>query len=151
MEINELSCKDLMVGDWVRIKSTQRDTKVTNIAANNVYTETVFPCRYGEIEPIPLTPEILEKNGFYYGYTSREEDAANNTITSLSETDKGWCWDEGGGAIKVIFPNEADGGLVELDDQSFNRYLSFVFCDNLYFHELQHTLKLCGIEKEIIL
>ena len=93
----------------------------------------------------------MEKNGFYYGYTSREEDAASNTITSLSETDKGWCWDEGNGAIKVIFPNEADGGLVELDDQGFNRYLSFVFCDNLYVHELQHALRLCNIEKEIIL
>lgn len=101
------------------------------------------------IEPIPLTPEILEKNGFYYGYTSNEEDTSSNTIAQLSEQDKGWVWDEGDGAIKVIFPNEADGGLVWIDDQCFDRDLSFLFSENIFVHELQHTLRLCGINKEI--
>ena len=64
MKANELSCKDLMVGDWVRIKITQHNTIVTNIDANSVYTEAAFPIRYDEIEPIPLTTEFLEKNGF---------------------------------------------------------------------------------------
>ena len=53
-----------MVGDWVRIKITQYNTTVTNIDANSVYTEAAFPIRYDEIEPVPLTPDILEKNGF---------------------------------------------------------------------------------------
>ena len=103
------------------------------------------------LEPIPLTPEILEKNGFYYGYTSNEEDLASNTIVQLSEDDKGWCWDEGCGAIKVIFPNEADGGMLVIDDQSFDRHLEFVYSATIYVHELQHAMRLLGIEKEIIL
>ena len=68
MKANELSCRDLMVGDWVRIKITQYNTTVTNIDANSVYTEAAFPIRYDEIEPISLTPKILEKNGFSADY-----------------------------------------------------------------------------------
>ena len=53
-----------MVGDWVRIKITQHNTTVTNIDVNSVYIEAAFPIRYDEIESIPLTIEILKKNGF---------------------------------------------------------------------------------------
>lgn len=63
-----MEAKELMIGDWVRIKITQHNTTVTNIDANSVYTEAVFPIRYDEIEPISLTPEILEKNGFSDDY-----------------------------------------------------------------------------------
>ena len=59
-----MKAEELMVGDWVRIKITQHNTTVTNIDANSVYTEAAFPIRYDEIEPVPLTPVILEKNGF---------------------------------------------------------------------------------------
>lgn len=150
-----MKTSELMIGDYVLVKPSKMIIKIVAIHHNKVayhsYVNRLIWVEEGLLEPIILTPRILEKNGFYYGYTSREEDAASNTITSLSETDKGWCWDEGSGAIKIMFPDEADGGLVEIDDQSFNRYLSFVFCDNLYVHELQHILKTCGIEKEIIL
>ena len=102
-----------------------------------------------KIEPIPLTPEILEKNGFYYGYTSSEEDLASNTIAQLSEEDKGWVWDKGNGEIKVIFPNESDSGMITINDQGFDRRIVFIFSENIYVHELQHVLRLCGIKKEI--
>ena len=120
MKANELSCKDLMVGDWVRIKMSQHNTKVTNIDANSVYTEAAFPIRYDEIEPIPLTPEILEKNGFvvesryYHG----------NSLQYYVLVDGLW--------IDISGENYFEGKLE-------------------YVHQLQHTLKLCETEKEIIL
>lgn len=102
---------------------------------------------YRIIEPIPLTPEILEKNGFYLGYTSNQEDAASQIHCTLPEPM--WTWDEGAGSIQISFPNESDGGEMYLSDQNFDRDLHFVFCENIYVHELQHAIRLCGEEKEI--
>ena len=106
---------------------------------------------YNDLKPIPLTPEILEKNGFYWGYTSDEYDIASNTIASLDEDDKGWVWDEGDGAVKIQLPTNSDGGVIVVDDQSFDRFLTLHFCNDIYVHELQHIFKLCKINKEIIL
>lgn len=151
-----MEAKELMIGDWVSynpnvfIEDEYEPTKVcypTKISSGEDLDLAVEGC----YAPILLTPEILEKNDFYYGYTSSEEDLASNTIASLSEDGKGWCWDEGSGAIKVIFPNESDGGMLVVDDQSFDRYLQFVYVSTIYVHELQHIMRLCGIEKEIIL
>ena len=143
-----MGTKELQIGDWVMYdefidKSMNHPIKITHLDKDSFLTKYYYP--------IPLTPEILEKNGFYYGYTSDEEDLASNTIAQLSEDGKGWCWDEGGGSIKVIFPNGADGGLLVLDDQSFDRHLEMVFCETIYVHELQHVLRLCMIEKNIVL
>ena len=102
------------------------DTKVTNIATNNVYTEAVFPIRYDEIEPIPLTPEILKKNGFH------EE------------------WDED---IKLMVCGSI---IVEIGNNyklytDGKMYLHGVLAPLYYVHQLQHALRICNIEKEIIL
>jgi len=137
MKANELSCRDLMVGDWVRIKITQHNTTVTNIDANSVYTEAAFPIRYDEIEPILLTPEILEKNGFvankhvypypYYEYTNEEDKLK----------------------IGFAFPQ---GNRTSYKDPWVYIDSECVFVEHLpciFVHQLQHTLRLCEIEKEI--
>lgn len=143
-----------MIGDFVvNTEFGKNDIdKIETLEPRRVWLKrgkTYVPIKF--IEPIQLTKEILEKNDFYYGYTSNEEDLASNTIAQLSEDDKGWCWDEGCGAIKVIFPNESDGGMLVIDDQSFDRHLVFVYSATIYVHELQHALRLCGIKKEIVL
>jgi len=109
-----------MIGDWVMVKLTQHNTTVTNIDSNSVYTEAAFPLRYDEIEPIPLTPEILEQNGF--------EDWDGWLCFDTDEFSISWC----GTILKI----HSDNGTCEL-----------VTC--MYVHELQHAIKLCGIEKEI--
>lgn len=153
--MEKLNCESLMIGDYAFIKPSGMLIKIAAVHHNKVAYHAVINkltwVRESLLEPIPLTPEILEKNEFYYGYTSYEEDLASNTIAQLSENNKGWCWDEGAGAIKVIFPNEADGGLLSLDDQSFDRHLEMVFGGIIFVHELQHVLRLCRIKKEIIL
>lgn len=148
-----------MIGDWVQVMDA-----ATNTPYNCRVRYTIWPsmenaligldnkeisvsslpaeCLY----PIPITPEILEKNGFYYGNTASEEDFCNAVGCSYPED--GWCYDEGVGEIKILFPTELDAGLIRLDDQNADRHLEWVFVEPIMLHELQHALKLCGIEKE---
>ena len=153
-----MKCSELQIGDYVRFKHTKEVVGVFEIDddRNVINNEPDGYCSekniaIDDVEPIPLTKDILEKSSFYFGYTSDEEDLASNTIAQLSEEDKGWVLDEGDGSIKVILPNESDGGMIIIDDQSFDRRLSLVYNNEVYVHELQHLLKLVGINKEIIL
>ena len=82
-------------------------------------------CFIEEIEPIPLTKDILEKNGV--------EDF--DCFFHFPEDDCLWLelnWEEDG--LKwTVNCNEYD--ILPLD----------------YVHELQYALRLCGIDKEIVL
>lgn len=98
---------------------------------------------------VNVTPELLEKNGFHWGNTAGEEESAGAVGAALPE--KGWCFDEGAGEIKIIFPVGVDSGLLRIDDQSFDRHLELFFSKSLELNELRHAIRLCKIEKEIIL
>ena len=62
--------KDLMIGDWVKFPIG--NDKVVDllyiegkgICASFSASATLFPVEVEKLQPIPLTPEILEKNGF---------------------------------------------------------------------------------------
>ena len=68
-----MKASDLMVGDWVWNEFNKKAEKVSSIMDNLImldYNDCYNPEEpIDEIEPIPLTVEILEKNGFdgYYG------------------------------------------------------------------------------------
>ncbi len=125
MEANEL-----MIGDWVLYNNQPHQIRQLGIFGENRDGDDYPAVCVGkpnsiglilernEIEPIPLTPEILEKNGFSENY--REEDL------SYAQS----CGDVIG--IHIYGTN----GLME------EMYFKYV-------HELQHALRLCGIEKEI--
>lgn len=143
-----MKATDLMIGDWVgrvfddkRIIEDYRQVDWIRTGEIGMRYRKVWSI--GCIEPIPLTPEILEKNGWYYGLTSDEEDA--EYCLGGCHYDRHWCYDEGAGSISLIFPNDTDGGELIIDDQSFNRHLNLVFCDTLHVHELQRELRLCGL------
>ena len=123
-----MEAKDLMIGDKLKTTFSQKKVKVKEIKQNCIYTED-NGYEYNEIEPIPLTPEILEKNGF-----------------RLEENEIGMY----GVHIAPYYMR---------DDVPFE-----VFCDGSpfaiwfkepvnikYVHQLQHALRLYGIEKEIII
>ena len=103
-----MKANELMIGDWVYDTILKGNTKVETLSSSGIkgdFHENV--CDENTFEPIPLTPEILEKNGF----------SRNGLDIAL--------FDRKGG-----------------DD--------FVGASNLQcVHELQHALRLCGIEKEI--
>ena len=132
---------ELMIGDkaMVKVLSQIPNTYVLHTWTANDYSRDI------QVKPIPLTAEILEKNGWYYGLTSDEEDAEQ--CLGGCHYNRHWCYDEGAGSISLIFPNDTDGGELIIDDQSFNRHLNLVFCDTLHVHELQRTLRFCGLNE----
>ena len=152
MNTETIRCRALMVGDWCCDKHGF-PMQITNVGDDYAYATFEgnegdpweFDDKDDQPQPIILTPEILEKNGWYYGLTSDEEDA--EYCLGGCHYDRHWTYDEGAGSISLIFPNDADGGELIIDDQSFNRHLNLVFCYTLHVHELQRTLRLCGLNE----
>ena len=126
MKANEVTSKDLMVGDWLMFNG--KPCQVKGLHNDDTATLTGYRSLYYLIdaEPIPLTPEILEKNGFEGIKEGRFPSLRNyyNDIIFQLEGIK----EEGNCKILYVFKN----------------------IPILYVHELQHALKLCRINKEII-
>lgn len=136
MKANELSSKDLMIGDWADFASELSDPPIAKIInVNDLY---MIDNGRMVVRPIPLTPEILKKNGFdnidnmYPFPTFRCDDKENYLCITIGFPE--------GDKTKRKYP------FIEIDGKNiFVEYLIINFV-----HELQHALKLCGIEKEIV-
>ena len=136
MKANELSCKDLMIGDYVYGcietdivgEATYRILCKVKEIAEDIVVQCIEPLPdeldwqdgddFSWIEPIPLTPEILEKNGFI----KESRDCFGESLQYCVLVDGLW--------IDISGENYFEG---KLD----------------YVHQLQHALKNCEIEKEI--
>ena len=59
-----MKADELMIGDLVLYNETPQQILEISGIDNEVYLETDELVHQSEIQPIPLTPEILEKNGF---------------------------------------------------------------------------------------
>ena len=99
-------------------------------------------CDY--LDPIPLTAEILEKNGFKIdkneAYCKRYFFACN--LGKVPHTAVEFAFYGEGVSADTLFkcwtkPESCDGKN------------SIHICDLKFVHELQHALRLCGISKEI--
>lgn len=132
-----MKANELMIGDWVRISNFR--TNIPSWRGRNVRVEclpddtrirTYFTKKYydnysvdkeDEIEPIPLTADILEKNGF-------ERDP-----------ESGWM-------IFVLDCGEISwlGTILNIRGDN-TEYLNLVDC--MFVHELQHALRLCGLDE----
>lgn len=132
MKANELSCRDLMIGDWVYLPSIMSDDKYP-VQVLEIQDDCIkyysggkkMMVRFEHAESISLTPEILEKNGFVH-----------YDLTDF------WMWK------KESFEP------VHLDKYDKNGWRLRINCDNIpceckYVHQLQHALRLCGIDKTI--
>ena len=129
MEANEL-----MVGDWVYRPACYDQVK--EIRQNGIIGLDSLRGLIGfsELKPIPLTPEILEKNGWVYN---------NEDEKFFPQT---WV----GGGLMLQAADDCGYRIVvtsDYDDEDTNN-TPFII---LYVHELQHALMLRRIEKEIIL
>jgi hypothetical protein len=127
-----MDCKDLMVGDWVYIHEPEcKGHRIDAIdeldgqvgADGEVYDEC-------DIRPIPLTEEILAKNGFTY-----EED------TFLPDTGY-WSLSNEDGLLYFTINAFGVKGSGEV---------AFGYQDIAlkYVHQLQNLLVIAGVEKEI--
>lgn len=126
--------KSLMLGDWVQ----HRDGTPYQIAEIGgmvcIDAEQELFASLEDIQPIPLTAEILEKNEFdiinvKYGQRIYviADDYYELEVDEMTES----IW-------RVNYWN--------LESSSFDASLHIAFV-----HELQHALRLLGIEKEIVL
>lgn len=127
---NKMNIKELMIGDWVNvaIEGYDNPTQIKEIRSFSVKV-TQDEKDYGSIliQPIPLTPEILEKNGF----------VTHRNIGYVLE-------DYNGNVIVYDFFEHKLKILVEYNVVFEQRYF-----DDIAVHQLQNILRLCEVEKEI--
>ena len=132
-----MKANELMIGDWVRcgqrfaiIKELYNGyvTILCSINGQNEYVEET----YDNIDPIPLTLEILKKNKLNILNIN-----INNSYTNILG-----YFDEDENNLLEIY--------IEEDEIWWSiSYAEYTILRLRYVHELQHALKLCGIKKEI--
>lgn len=141
-----MEATDLMIGDWVLYENDYGKVWCLEEASDLVGLDlsdnmSTQDAHFEDIFPIPLTPEILEKNGFEkvldedgtecYRYYNRAAD----------------------GYIKISLYNGGDGDWsIEIVNYEKFDNNEIVYNNNFIFlkvHQLQHALRLCGITKEI--
>lgn len=152
-----MKAEDLMIGDWVHLISTIHNVsfpdngviqdegyatihtpiKITTVSENCVsyYSnklELYITLSSEEIEPIPLTPEILKKNDILYRKSSFYYIINDNKDLECTH---------------YIYQTIQDDWAIGVDTGAYD---CSVFARIKYVHELQHALKLCGIDKEIV-
>lgn len=123
MRVEELSIGDFLFftdGDCaVRVEEIYNDAQLL-ISDGDSISE---PVHLTHLHPIPLTPEILEKNGVHF-VENFEDDEYLFACPSFSV-----IWLKGRGEWKFCVPN------------------AWMYIRSV--HELQHALRLAGIDKEI--
>ena len=125
-----MKANELMVGDWVKLKTDDGTFIKVHISALSFEyiwgiiddDEANDAIGYDYLEPIPLTAEILEKN-----------------LSTTSQIQ--YCWDD-------FLSNSFGEDFYEI---RYHGDVTELIISIRYVHELQHVLKLCKIEKEIIL
>lgn len=121
MQINEL-----MIGDWVNIAVEEYNNPTRIRGIGSFWVKVIKDeMAYGNIlvTPIPLTPEILKKNGFVEKSERRwvlSDEYTGDEVLVLYE-------------VANAFAMTTEGMTIGLQN----------------VHELQHLFKLCGIDKEI--
>jgi hypothetical protein len=132
-----MKATELMIGDWVMNTYNRKPEQVCEIRERMVMLDYNDLYDYDEIEPIPLTSEILEQNGFvtkdkpddWKGYRYYAYKNGSTCISFRLFHDKGiYKW----------------SGKCEISLNAPPYWIRFE-----YLHELQNILKICGIDKEI--
>ena len=116
---------ELMIGDWVSVNGRLVLVSDINDTTIGYFDEEIL---LSDVKPIPLTTEILEKNGFI-----------KETRIMYHITDKNWNFLK----IECHKPDFYIGKGCDEDECLLD------FATIHYVHELQHVLKLCGIDKNI--
>ena len=139
-----MKATDLMIGDWVRYspKSISLNNNYGGLyRAEGISQDTIslgaknyrFVVSDKEIDSIPLTPEILEKNGFemfkYDGWVHYYRIFGNSAIPFV---------------LHSMIGGEMLSQEVDIFSTSTNTNCGI---DVNYVHELQHALRLCGLNE----
>lgn len=133
---------ELMIGDWVQVPSLIDNVegfnawcKVKQLRDDDLDVVGFKELKYDEIEPIPITIEILEKNGFKLSSFGGEKEYISEDHRLLLD-----------GSHELI--NSDNDWWVHVDTNDFRTIGS---CEISYVHELQDFIRLCKIDQEIML
>ena len=115
-----MKAKELMVGDWVIYGKKKHLCYNICGHTNDVLLDNGVLTNVMNLVPIPITPEILIKNGFSL------EDYSGDIMT-------GKWWSRNDFVINVYMNDSVGRNNFKYE----------------YVHQLQNAMRLCGIEKEI--
>lgn len=144
-----MKCKELQISDWIA-DNNGFQWQIIGVGVDYATFEDnegdcwEFNDKDCLLYPIPITPEILEKNGWHFGLIPFEKDLNENCHMSIN---KHWCYVDTDIDISLFFSTELEMGKLEVHNHSLKRYLEFVLRDALYVHELQHILKIAGMNE----
>ena len=126
-----MKVKDLSIGDWVNVFNVPKQIEGIRIFKNGdeiVYYDGDNGNFIKSVTPIPLTKEILQKNGFDGDVYLWNNIGDEKTLEYYPFEHRLSLWYGEGKSQEILF-----------------KYHCFSV------HELQHALKLWGIKKEIVL
>lgn len=125
-----MKATELMIGDWVMVKVLSQipNTYVLHTWTANDYSMDI------QVKPIPLTPEILEKNGFERGVVIPSKFYRNIDNERLIFCPHSSCYDLG-----YVHWNESN-------DVDIMHRLE-VQQPIMYIHQMQHALRLFGLDQ----
>lgn len=139
-----MKAEDICIGDWLQVKPSGIPIKVAAVHKKKVgyhaHPDRLEWVRMSLVESVPITPEILEKSGFAFEL--------------VYDKHKEFTWHDNDIYVSFRFYGEPICGVdtllrCELDfDGGVNKIHN---CHITHVHELQHALRLCGIDKEILL
>ena len=151
-----MKVEEIQIGDWVQnplgwraqVRGIRRIQAITDefewrvkIGLND---DTFTDLSLGEIEPIPLTPEILENNDFIEDSTNGLHSTYHLLVPAGIEKNIY--------TVQVTFYKEPICGVSTLF-KCWGPYSDGVndihLCNLHYVHEMQHVFRLFGIEKTI--
>lgn len=125
-----MNFEELMVGDWIHPKGY-------NGKYFRVEREDFVNYIDNDIEPIKITSEILEKNGFKMDISNGWNICNIGKKDTDSEFDRISCED--------LSRFDSDEWRLSIDMYTIAHGSLFI----KYVHELQHALRMCKIDKEI--
>lgn len=148
-----MKANELMIGGWVQIDEPDKYAGAKGTICSLMHHQSDDGCYFQvfvqdlgvvmrevfneDLRPIPLTAEILEKNGL-----------KPFKIDKLTEQATAKWWAKGGDYYVKQY-NFVFNGFQPT--YSFGCHPHTLIERLRYVHELQHALRLCGIDKEIVL
>lgn len=142
-----MKANELMIGDWVQDISF---VTIESLCSEDICTYRnkegfIYTANISNMKPVPLTAEILEKNGF--NQNGIPEDM--QPVEERDYYDETYVWSE---IVDDYKENEVSVYL------EYGKECVEIHCikgsmdiECKYVHQLQHALKVCGIDKNIVL
>lgn len=137
--------EELMIGDWVHLPSIMSDEvfpiqvyEILNDGVKYICGGKKMQVRYEQIQPIPLTVEILEKNGFekfpFHHIKNQHVWSFHQDMRIFVDL-----------STRKLNDNPVNGWSISISSTCTSEMIHKID----YVHELQHALKFSKIDKKI--